>query len=118
MRHWAIALAGMLAATGTANAGERDLHAASAISAGDFARAEAILTKERTGRWTAPETLLNLAHVYRHTGRAESARGLYDQVLSDSNVLLNVGSDRPLWSHDLARAGIAQLGSATTIAAR
>ena len=113
-------LAGALAMTvGAANAAERDLHGAAAIQAGDFARAEAILTAEQSGRWTSPETMLNLAHVYRHTDRADAARALYQRVLSESNVLLNVGAARPLWSHDVARAGLDQLGgAAATIAAR
>lgn len=115
-----VASAAVLALTaGAAHAGGRDLHAAAAIRAGDFVKAEAILSAEQSGRWTTPETLLNLAHVYRHTDRADSARVLYERVLSDGNVLMNVGAARPLWSHDVARAGLAQLtGAATTIAAR
>lgn len=115
-----VASAAVLALTaGAANAGSRDLHGAAAIRAGDFTKAEAILTAEQSGRWTTPETLLNLAHVYRHTDRVDAARALYERVLSEGNVLMNVGAARPFWSHDVARAGLTQLsGGTTTIAAR
>lgn len=104
---------------GTANAGERDLHGASAIRAGDFATAETVLNAEMAGRWTSPETLLNLAHVYRHTGRADAARVLYQRVLVGENVLMNVGGARPFWAYDVARANLVQLGAGNlAIAAR
>lgn len=104
---------------GTANAGSRDLHAAAAIRSGDLVTAETILKAELSGRWTTPETLLNLAHVYRHTGRTDAARSLYEQVLGGENVLMNVGGARPFWSYDVARANLSQLGAnGTTIAAR
>lgn len=119
MRIGAIILGAALAMTaGAANAGGRDLHAAEAIRAGDFVKAEAILIQEQSGRWTTPETLLNLAHVYRHTGRTDSARALYERVMADSNVLMNVGSSRPFWSHDVARAALGRLSGTTEIAAR
>ena len=110
-----VASAAVLALTaGSANAGERDLHAAAAIKAGDFTAAETILKAEMSGRWTNPETLLNLAHVYRHTGRTDAARALYRQVLVGENVLMNVGAARPFWSYDVARANLAQLGETST----
>lgn len=115
-----VASAAVLAmAAGTAQAGERDIHAAAAIRSGDFAKAELILTAEQAGRWTTPETMLNLAHVYRHTNRADAARVMYERVLTDSNVLMNVGAERPVWSHDVARAALSQInGTSTVIAAR
>lgn len=120
MRIRTLVLASALVVTaGAANAGNRDIHAAAAIRAGEFMKAEAILTAEQSGRWTTPETLLNLAHVYRRTGRADAARALYDRVLANENVMTDVGNDKPLWSHDIARAGLSQTNrSATNIAAR
>lgn len=118
MKGFAAALAVMLATTaGAAVAGERDLHGATAIRAGDFGTAETILKTEMSGRWTTPETLLNMAHVYRHTGRADSARALYERVLGEDNVLMNVGGTRPLWSYDVARANLNQLSATGTIIA-
>ncbi|MES2754758.1 MAG: tetratricopeptide repeat protein [Pseudomonadota bacterium] len=117
MGKFGLMIAGAIALSATAaHAGDR--HGAAAIQAGDYARAEMILAAEQSGRWTAPETLLNLATVYRHTGRASEARGLYARVLSDSNVLMNVGAPRPLWSHDVARMGMTRLAGTTTLAAR
>ena len=110
-----VASAGVLALmAGAAQAGQRDLHAAAAIKAGDFTAAETILKAEMSGRWTTPETLLNLARVYRQTGRADAARTLYQQVLGGENVLMNVGAARPFWSHDVARANLSQLGETGT----
>lgn len=88
-----------------------------AISAKDFAKAEARLDAERRIFPNRPELLLNLAHVYRHTGRHTQARSLYAQVLAQDAVEMDLPSGRVATSHELANLGLALLGS-NDIAAR
>ncbi|AHE52926.1 tetratricopeptide repeat protein [Sphingomonas sanxanigenens] len=78
-----------------------------AISAGDLDLAEARLKREAAVFPTEPSVLLNLAFVYAETGRATEAATLYRKALKADNVLMSVpGSDRPGWSHDIAKMGL------------
>lgn len=60
--------------------------------------------------------LLNLAYVYRRTGREAEAVRLYRRVLQLENAELNTTSGKPSWSHDVARAALA--APSTTITMR
>ena len=81
---------------------------AKAILAADFSAAETKLTAQLRREPGLPEALLNLAYVYRATGRATDARDLYERVLSRPNLELESG-ETPAWSHDIARLGLARM---------
>ncbi|WP_294234396.1 tetratricopeptide repeat protein [uncultured Sphingomonas sp.] len=86
------------------------------ILAGDFATAERTLLDERRADPRSPELMLNLAAVYAKTGRAADARALYDAVLEEKAVALDMPSGAILSSHTVARTGLRHLPQA--IAAR
>lgn len=77
-----------------------------AIQRDDFAAAEARLDAARLEQPGEPSVLINLAHVYWKTGRTAQAEALYRQVLARDNVLMLTGSNRQLWSHELAQKGL------------
>jgi thioredoxin-like negative regulator of GroEL len=77
-----------------------------AISVADYSTAEARLTEELRRDPGLPEALLNLAHVYRATGRNQAATKLYKWVLSSPEVELLVGQTE-VTSHELARRALA-----------
>jgi cytochrome c-type biogenesis protein CcmH/NrfG len=83
---------------------------AQAISAADFSTAETRLTAQLRRDPGLPEALLNLAYVYRATGRGSEARELYARVLARPNLELEGGA-KPAWSHDIARLGLARMQS-------
>lgn len=77
-----------------------------AIQRDDLTAAEARLIAQRAAEPGEPSVLLNLAHVYAKTGRAEQAMALYREVLTGENVLMATATRAPAWSHDLARRGL------------
>lgn len=105
----AIALA---AASGAAAA---DRTAASAIVAHDYLKAEHTLVAERRIFPKRPELMLNLAAVYRQTGRTAEAQALYADVLRRENLPMDMLDQRVVSSHAIARAQLSQL---TQVAAR
>lgn len=100
-------------ASGVAARGPVDNLGVHAISVADYTTAETILLAELRRDPGMPEALLNLAQVYRATGRAQEATKLYKWVLASPDVELSVGQSE-VSSHELARRG---LGSAQTLAA-
>lgn len=81
-----------------------------AIAAGDFAAAERAIVAERKAYPARPELMLNLAAVYRRTGRESAAEALYTEVLARRAVAMDMPSGAVVSSHDLARRA---LGAAT-----
>lgn len=77
-----------------------------AISVADYSTAETRLTEELRRDPGLPEALLNLAYVYRATGRDQAAAKLYKWVLSSPEVELMVGQTE-VSSHELARRALA-----------
>lgn len=77
-----------------------------AIQRDDLTAAEARLIAQRAAEPSEPSVLLNLAHVYAKTGRADQALELYREVLAGENVLMATATRAPAWSHDLARRGL------------
>lgn len=96
-----------LAAALPAQAQERV--AAREIVAGSYDKAEARLVTELRARPNQPELLLNLAAVYAQTGRSAQARAIYDQVLAQDEVLMDLASQRTSSSHAIARTGLQRL---------
>ena len=90
-------------------AGAQQRTAYQQIAAGDFGKAEQTLIAERRIFPQRPELMLNLAAVYQQTGRAEQARALYDQVLSQPDVVMDVSAERTAGSHAIARNGLRRL---------
>jgi Tfp pilus assembly protein PilF len=82
---------------------------AQAISVADFTTAETKLNTVLKRSPGLPEALLNLAYVYRSTGRANAALALYQRVLDAPDVDLVGGSDKAISAHDIARRGMAHL---------
>ncbi len=83
-----------------------------AIASGDLRSAEATLIAERRIFPDRPELMLNLAAVYGRTGRQDSARALYAEVLARPAVSMLMPSGEALSSHDLAQRGLATTASA------
>lgn len=109
--HLVSAAAAMAAMVVAAPVQAKDRYGYQAISAKDFARAEARINAERRIYPNRPELMLNLAHVYRHTGRFTQARSLYAEVLALDAVELDLPSGRVATSHELASLGLAMLQS-------
>ncbi|WP_260598462.1 tetratricopeptide repeat protein [Sphingomonas endolithica] len=81
----------------------------SQIVSGDLKRAEQTLVAERRVFPQSPELMLNLAAVYQQTGRLDQARSLYDMVLGQPEVMMDMSSDRIVGSHAIARTGLGRL---------
>ncbi|WP_230483025.1 tetratricopeptide repeat protein [Sphingomonas sp. Leaf21] len=86
------------------------------IAAGRYDVAEQTLLQERRASPDSPELMLNLAAVYAKTGRAAEARSLYDAVLQEKPIAMDMPSGAILSSHTVARTGLRHLPQ--TIAAR
>lgn len=99
-----------------ASAQEGDNTATTAIATGAYARAEDQLVRELRVHPNRPELMLNLAAVYARTNRAADARVLYQRVLDQDDVLMDLPSDRTAGSHAIARAGLRRLDTATATA--
>lgn len=84
--HCALIAAALVA---SAPAIARDRLGYQAIQAGDLIKAERILVAEKQFNPGMPEVMLNLAYVYRHTGRTAEARALYRQVLDQPEIMLD-----------------------------
>jgi tetratricopeptide (TPR) repeat protein len=83
------------------------------IVAGDYASAERIVNDTRKLFPVEPDLLLNLAAVYRRTGRVDDARALYQRVLGRPDADLDLANGANVSAHALARAGLRDLGQGT-----
>jgi thioredoxin-like negative regulator of GroEL len=101
----AVAAAAFLAGPVSAQTQEQR-YGFNAIQRDDLAGAEARLKAARLEQPNEPSVLINLAHIYWKTGRTAEAEALYRQVLGSENVLMLTGSNRQLWSHELAQKGL------------
>lgn len=112
-----ILVASLAAAAQAAPAQTRtDPLAAQAIERGDYAKAERRLIAERRIFPNRPEILLNLAAVYAQTDRANEARALYQQVLANEDVLMDLSAERTASAHAIAETGLRQLDIRTHVA--
>jgi predicted Zn-dependent protease len=100
----ALAAVALLAAPGYA----KDRTGFQAIEAGDLAKAERRIERERKIFPDRPALLINLAAIYRQTGRAGEAQALYRRVLERPAVEMELADGAAASSHDLARAGLAR----------
>lgn len=73
-----------------------------AIATGDLVTAEKRIVAERRIFPARPELMLNLAAVYRQTGREADARALYASVLAQRSVAMDMPSGTVASSHDIA----------------
>lgn len=79
----------------------------SAIMDSDWKRAEAQLASSSAAE-TDPARLLNLAHVYRKTGRELEAKQLYEAVLAERDMAVEMANGEPASAHELAQRALAQ----------
>lgn len=86
-----------------------DRNGTRAIVAGDYTTAEQTLLAERRIFPRRPELMLNLAAVYRQTGRDAEARALYAEVLRRDDVLMDMLDQRTATSHAIAQSGLTHL---------
>ena len=91
--------------TGAASA-EENRYGYDKIAARDMRAAEQRLDQQRMAEPDEPSVLLNLAWVYKKTGRADAAKALYERVLAEPDVLMALGDGRPASSHMLAMKGL------------
>ncbi|MEG3164235.1 tetratricopeptide repeat protein [Sphingomonas sp. PB2P19] len=82
-----------------------------AIAAGNMTVAEQRIVAERRIFPDRPELMLNLAAVYRNTGRDSQARALYIAVLDRPAVALDTASGAVVSSHDLAQRALARFST-------
>ncbi len=102
----ALIVAGVLCVGVGVPAVARDHNGYEQIAQGNYAAAERMLVAERRLFPDRPELALNLAAIYRHTGRIGEAKALYLDVLSRPNEQFDVASDRAAWSHDIAAGAL------------
>lgn len=79
----------------------------SAIMDSDWKRAEQQLAQSDAAE-TDPARLLNLAHVYRKTGRELEAKKLYEAVLAERDMTVELANGEPASAHQLAQRALAQ----------
>jgi hypothetical protein len=106
-----VLIAGIVAAGAGSAAFASDRTGYTAITHGDFSTAEKNLVAERRIFPARPELMLNLAAVYRNTGRQQEARELYQAVLQRPDMLMDVTTERTASSHMLATAGLARIST-------
>ena len=94
-----------------ASAQDATAASSSAIANGSYAAAEKTLVQELRIHPGRPELLLNLAAVYASTGRAGDARALYQQVLSQDDVLMDLSPEKTAGSHAIAQTGLRRLAA-------
>jgi Flp pilus assembly protein TadD len=87
-------------------------NASASIATGNYDKAERALAQQLRHRPDQPELLLNLAAVYSRTGRAAEARALYQRVLAQKDISMDLVSDRAAGSHAIARTGLRRLDMA------
>ncbi len=85
-----------------------DRNGYSQIAAGNMSAAEQRIVAERRIFPDRPELMLNLAAVYRNTGRDAQAKALYAAVLDKPAVALDMPSGAVVSSHDLAERALAR----------
>lgn len=107
MRNLVIAL--VLAAGLPAAAQAADRTASADILRGDYAQAERVLMAERRIFPARAELMLNLAAVYRQTGRTADAQALYARVMQRPDAMMDMPDERVVSSHVLAQAGLQQV---------
>jgi hypothetical protein len=83
-----------------------DNFSATAINAADYATAEAQLRARLSRAPGLQQAMLNLAYVYRATGRTAEAAALYTRVLKRPNIQLETTRETPVWSHDVAQRAL------------
>ena len=96
----------------TASAQDATDVSSAAIADGSYATAEKTLVQELRIHPGRPELLINLAAVYAGTGRPGDARALYQQVLAQDDVLMDLSAERTAGSHAIARTGLRRLAGA------
>jgi thioredoxin-like negative regulator of GroEL len=109
---WCSLVATPLLVAAPAHAQSFETAASASIKSGTYSEAERILTRELHQHPDRPEFLLNLAAVYVYTGRATQARTLYQRVLAQKEVAMDLVSDASAGSHEIARAGLRRIGIA------
>jgi Flp pilus assembly protein TadD len=88
--------------------------AVAAIERGDWARAEALLNGDRELSRSDPARLLNLGHVYMHTGRiAEALTAWRAALASERHTMVATLGDRYVSTRDLAREALARYDTVT-----
>lgn len=88
------------------------------IMKGDYASAERIIQAQTKMFPGEPDLLLNLASVYRNTGRASEARALYRAVLARPDEMMDLpNTSEPRTAHTLAKAALGSMDT-TQLTAR
>ncbi|MEM8826138.1 MAG: tetratricopeptide repeat protein [Pseudomonadota bacterium] len=79
---------------------------------GNWRQAERQLEESAAEFGNDPARLLNLAQVYRVTGREAEARGLYRRVLESEDMVLVLSDGRKVSAHTIAGDRLATVQSA------
>jgi len=95
-----------------------DNYAVTAIADARYASAVARLEAKVKSMPNDETAWINLAIAYRHTGRSDDAVAAYTRVLKLDNVELDTATGQPMWSHDVARAGLAMPRNQVVASAR
>jgi hypothetical protein len=105
----AFAMIALVASAGLATpALAADRNGYSQIAAGNMTAAEQQIVAERRIFPDRPELMLNLAAVYRNTGRDSQARALYATVLDRPAVAMDLPSGAVVSSHVVAEHALAR----------
>ena len=115
----AVAMFGATALSAARDEGLRsaDHNGAPELVRGDYIGAERVLTAARLVAPRDADLLLNQALLYQRSGRADAARDLYRQVLTQPDDQMLLAGGRWHSAHALARAGL-RAGGGTVIATR
>lgn len=80
---------------------------------GDWKQAEAALTASADMLGNDSARLLQLAEIYRQTGRELAAQGLYEQVLDGDDKTLVLGDGRVVTAHNIASTRLSTVQQAS-----
>jgi len=109
MRGFTLIVIGLVGLATPAIAADRNGY--SQIAAGNLSAAERRIVAERRIFPDRPELMLNLAAVYRNTGRDAQARALYTAVLDRPAVAMDLPSGAVASSHDVAARALARFSA-------
>lgn len=107
-----LGLAAVLSVSALPASASSDFNGAPELQRGDYAAAERVI-HHQLKMWPGDaDLLLNLATVYRQTGRSSDARAVYSAVLARPEDMIDLTDQTSRSSHAVARIGLSALNRA------
>lgn len=112
MKALLVGMAAVLSVSALPAFASSDFSGAAELQRGDYAAAERVI-RHQLEMWPGDaDLLLNLATVYRRTGRSNDARAVYSAVLARPEDVIDLSDRTSRSSHVVARIGLSALNRA------